>query len=123
MPFARLWRGFGVERFYAAVVARGLQQCVEHVRDVFDMFGDDMADPTFALQCSGDFKHPTCNDSTAIGFECLLPDDDIADPGFIFQRNEHHPMRRAWALSHKHEAGHADPRTIRGGLQLVMRQA
>ena len=53
----------------------------------------------------------------------LLPDDHVADPELVLQRDEDHPLGRAGPLPHEDKPRHRHPRPLGRQVQQVMGKA
>lgn len=73
-------------------------KAVEHIRQILNLFREDMGDGMRPLQPTGHPQHAPCDDSAPELFVDVSPDDDIYDTGFILERQKDNPFGRAWAL-------------------------
>ncbi len=96
---------------------------VEQGGDILDLFGEHMGDLVRALHAAGDTQHAACNDGAAEAFVDVAPDDNVHDTGFIFKREEDHPLGGAGALAENDKACNADAGIVGGAGQIRGAQA
>ena len=98
-------------------------QFIKQCRDILDLIGHHMGDTRLALQPAGHPQKPPCDHRAAKPLVDLLPDDDIAYPELILERDEDHAFGRAGTLAHQHKTRHRHPRPFGRQVQHVMGQA
>jgi len=79
----------------------------QQVRQVDKALGDQVADVVRALPLAIHTQQRSAHHFLALGFNETGPDDDVDVAGFVFERQEHGPLRRLRPLPHRDDAAAA----------------
>ena len=109
--------GAGRLRLLGGATGFWQQEIIQHERNILHMLSDHMAHSAFTLNAPGDSQHTSRDHGAPVTLIEFAPDDHIAHPGLILQRNENHPIGRAGSLAHQHQTGHRNPCPIWWQLQ------
>src|SRR5260370_29516876 len=104
--FAGIW-----QRLVAGAVAQG----VETRGHVPEVLGDDVDDAFLALQPAAAIEQGGAQRGPTEAFEDSGPDDQIGDPGLVFEGDEDDAVGAARALPDQDEPGYREPPVDRQG--------
>ena len=83
-------------------IARVSRDFTNPARHIFDVIGDNMQDSILVLQFASN-EHQIClQDFVPKGFENARPNDDVVNPGLVFERTEDDALRGLRMLQVSH---------------------
>ena len=81
------------------------QKQIQEVRDVFNLFGQDVNDAVRVLQPAGYTQHTVGDDGPVEAFIDMVSDDDVHDARFVFECHKDHALGGARTLAQDDKVG------------------
>src|SRR5918993_4250201 len=91
-----------------------LADAAQDIREINQMFSNQVGHLTLALVTSPDPDHARGQDQAAMFLEQRWPDDNVGHIRLVLNRHEHDTLGRPWFLSHQDKACHRHPAAVSG---------